>query len=102
MLSLPAAVRIFLCTTAIDMRQGFDRLAGLAHEVFAQDPLSGHLFLFLNRRRDRLKALFWDRDGLAVFYKKHETECRRMFGFTEVGRLAHNCRIGLVEAGRMV
>jgi transposase len=72
MLSLPAAVRIFLCTQAVDMRQGFDRLAGLAESVFAQDPLSGHLFLFLNRRRDRLKILFWDRDGLAMFYKRLE------------------------------
>ena len=73
MLSWSAAVRIFLCTRAVDLRQGFDRLAGLAHDVFAQDPLSGHLFLFLNRRRDRLKVLFWDRDGLAMFYKRLES-----------------------------
>ena len=65
-------VRIFLCTTPTNMSYSFDSLMGRAEEVFKQDPLSGHLFLFLNRRRDRIKALFWDRDGLAIFYKRLE------------------------------
>ena len=50
---LPAAVRIFLCTRPTDMRKSFDGLLGMVHEFLGQDPLSGHLFLFLNRRRDR-------------------------------------------------
>ena len=58
---LPAAVRVFLCTQPTDMRKGFDGLTGLVREGFGQDPLTGHLFLFLNRRRDRIKILFWDR-----------------------------------------
>ncbi len=62
-------VRIFLCTTPTNMSYSFDSLMGRAEEVFRQDPLSGHLFLFFNRRRDRIKVLFWDRDGLAIFYK---------------------------------
>jgi hypothetical protein len=49
---LSAAVRVFLCTTPTDLRKGFDDLSGLVQEGFSQDPLSGHLFLFLNRRRD--------------------------------------------------
>ena len=55
-------VRIFLCTTPTNMNYSFDRLMGRAQEIFQQDPCSGHLFLFLNRSRDRIKILFWDRD----------------------------------------
>jgi transposase len=69
---LPAAVRVFLCTRPTDMRKSFDGLTGLVQECFGQDPLSGHLFLFLNRRRDRVKILFWDRDGLVIWYKRLE------------------------------
>jgi transposase len=69
---LPAAVRIFLCTRPTDMRKSFDGLVGLVREFLGQDPLSGHLFLFLNRRRDRVKLLVWDRDGLVIHYKRLE------------------------------
>jgi transposase len=48
---------------------------GLAQQVFEQDPLSGHLFLFVNRRRDRMKILFWDHDGLCIWYKRLEVGC---------------------------
>jgi transposase len=72
MLSLPATVRVFLHTEATDLRKGFDSLCGLVTDAFSQDPTSGHLFLFLNRRRDRLKVLYWDRDGLAIWYKRLE------------------------------
>jgi transposase len=69
---LPAAVRVFLCTQPTDMRKSFDGLLGMAREYLGQDPLSGHLFLFLNRRRDRVKILFWERDGLVIWYKNQE------------------------------
>ena len=72
MLSFPSTVRIFLCRIPTDLRYSFDSLMGLAQQVFEQDPLSGHLFLFVNRRRDRIKILFWDHDGLAIFYKRLE------------------------------
>ncbi len=68
-------VRVFFCTTPTRMNSSFDTLMGMAQEVFDQDPLSGHLFLFLNRARDRVKILFWDRDGFCIFYKKQETDC---------------------------
>ncbi len=65
-------VRIFLCTTPTNMNCSFDRLMGRAQEIFDQDPCCGHLFLFLNRSRDRIKILFWDRDGFCIFYKRLE------------------------------
>ncbi len=72
MLSIPANVRVYLCTQATDMRKGFDGLHALVVQVFGRDPLDGHLFLFVNRRRDRMKILWWDRDGMALFYKRLE------------------------------
>jgi transposase len=72
MLNLPANVRIYLCAAATDMRKSFDGLCGLVQTVFGRDVIEGHLFLFLNRRRDRIKLLYWDRDGLALWYKRLE------------------------------
>ena len=87
---LSAAVRVFLCTRPTDMRRGFDGLSGLVQECFSQDLLTGHLFLFLNRRRDRIKILYFDRDGLAIWYKKQVPDCPHSFVFTEIGGLAQN------------
>ena len=66
------STRIWLATAPADMRCGFDRLADLARTVTEQDPLSGHLFLFRSRGGDRLKALYFDRDGYALWYKRLE------------------------------
>lgn len=65
-------VRIWLATEPTDMRCGFDRLAALARTVTGEDPLSGHLFIFRGRSGDRLKVLWWDRDGYALWYKRLE------------------------------
>lgn len=78
MLSLPANVRLYLCLTPTDMRQSFDGLHTLVRQVFQLDPLDGHLFLFFNRRGDRVKILWWDRDGLALFYKRLEAGTYQM------------------------
>ena len=64
--------RIWLATQPADMRCGFDRLAELARLVTGQDPLSGHLFLFRSRGGDRLKILYWDKDGFVLWYKRLE------------------------------
>ena len=72
---LSAAVRVFLCTRPTDLRKGFDGLSGLVQECFNQDLLTGHLFLFLNRRKDRIKILYFDRDGLVLWYKRLEVGC---------------------------
>jgi transposase len=73
MITLPYPVRVFLHTPPTDLRKGFDALCGLVSTAFAQEPTSGHLFLFVNRRRDRIKILYWDRDGLAIWYKRLES-----------------------------
>lgn len=72
MLSLPPSVRIFVARGAVDLRKSFDALSAVVREILRQDPLSGHLFVFLNRRRDRLKVLYWDRCGFCLFYKRLE------------------------------
>jgi transposase len=72
MLNLSRTTRVFLATKPVDMRKGFDGLFALVENVIREDPFSGHLFVFRNQRRDRLKVLWWDRDGLAIFYKRLE------------------------------
>ena len=73
MLSVPHTVRIFLHAEPVDLRKSFDGLSGLVSQVFpAEELLSGHLFLFLNKRRDRIKILHWDADGLVIWYKRLE------------------------------
>lgn len=67
-----APARIWLATQPADMRCSFDRLAELAASVTGDDPLSGHLFLFRSRGGDRLKILYWDKDGYALWYKRLE------------------------------
>jgi transposase len=73
MLRFAPNTRIFLHARPTDMRKSFDGLCGLVRNTLHADPLSGSLFLFVNRRGDRLKALWWDRDGLALFYKRLES-----------------------------
>ncbi len=72
MLSVPGSVKIFFCLAPTDMRKSIDGLAGLANSVLAQDPLSGHLFVFTGKRRDRVKLLYFDGDGYVVWYKRLE------------------------------
>jgi transposase len=67
---IPAAVRIFVCTDAIDMRQGFDRLAQLVKSRLGEDPQAGSIFVFANRKATRLKALWFDTNGYCLLYKR--------------------------------
>jgi len=86
MLTLPSlgemdrrmGMKIYLAAGPTDMRKGFDTLAALVRDVLRQDPLSGHLFLFVGRRPDRMKILYWDRDGYALWYKRLEAGTFRL------------------------
>ena len=72
MVSLPTAVRIWLATRATDLRKSFDSLAELVRQQLQGDPLSGQLFVFRNKRADRVKLLYWDEDGFVIIYKRLE------------------------------
>lgn len=72
MIHLPASVRVYLCLTACDMRKSFDSLHALVREHLDLDPFAGHLFVFASRRRDRMKILYWDQDGFAIWSKRLE------------------------------
>jgi transposase len=89
-LNVPAKVRIFLYNQPTDLRKGFDGLHGVVLEGLHQDPLSGDLFVFLNKRRDRVKLLIWDGDGMLVVYKTLESQCPHSFLFTGFGRVRDN------------
>jgi transposase len=73
MLTLPPSTRVFVAVAPADMRRGFDGLLAIVQDFLGHhDPFTGHLFVFRNKRGDRLKVLWWDRDGLALFYKRLE------------------------------
>ena len=72
MLTVPPSVRIYVATGPTDLRRSVDGLSAIVRETFDLDPLSGHLFLFRNRRCDRVKILVWDRSGFWVLYKRLE------------------------------
>jgi transposase len=75
-------VRIWLATSPVDMRRSFDALAEHVRAILAHDPMAGHLFVFRNRSAERVKILWWDRDGYALYYKRLE---RGTFQFPPVG-----------------
>ena len=78
MLTPPAGLRIWVALSPMDMRAQFDGLAGAVRERLGGDPLSGHLFLFFNRRRTIVKAIYWDRSGYCLWAKRLEKGCFRL------------------------
>ena len=72
MIHLPASVRVYVCTSACDMRRSFDGLHARVTGARQRDAFGGHLFVFASRRKDRVKILYWDRDGFAVWAKRLE------------------------------
>jgi transposase len=72
MLTLPPSVRIYLATEPVDLRRGHDGLYAIVRNQWRMDPFAGHLFVFVGRRANRIKILFWDRGGFVVYYKRLE------------------------------
>ncbi len=72
MLTLPASVQIYLATEPVDLRRGHDGLSAIVCSQWQLDVFAGHLFVFLGRRLDRCKILFWDRGGFVLYYKRLE------------------------------
>jgi transposase len=87
-LNLPPTVRVFVATAPVDLRKSFDGLSAAVAYVLERDPLCGHLFVFLNRRADRTKVLWYDGNGFALFYKRLE---RGRFRWLGEGDLARAC-----------
>jgi transposase len=85
LMSLPTSVRIWLATHATDLRKSFDSLAELVRQQLAGDPLSGQLFVFRNKRADRIKLLYWDEDGFVIVYKRLEAGTFRFPEATAAG-----------------
>lgn len=72
MLGFSSNLRYFLCCSTIDMRNGFDGLAGIVRNHLEKDPVSGDIFIFFNKNRTHVKLLYWDGDGFALYYKRLE------------------------------
>lgn len=70
MLTLASGVKVFLAADTVDLRRGHDGLCSLVKNMLALDPFAGHLFVFVGRRADRVKILFWDRGGFVLYYKR--------------------------------
>lgn len=86
MLSLPPSVRLFVATQPVDGRKGADSLMVLVRDVLRHDPLSGHLFIFFSKRCDRVRIVYWDRNGFAMWTKRLERGRFRP-AFAEDGKL---------------
>ena len=72
MLTIPGNARLFLCQYPMNMRKSFEGLSGVVEQLFPGELLSGAFFIFINRRKDQMKVLFWDSDGFVIWFKRLE------------------------------
>lgn len=78
MMALPPSVKIYVAVDPVDARKSFDGLAALVEAEFGKDPLSGHMFVFINRRGHMIQILFWDRNGFSILRKRLEAGTFRL------------------------
>jgi transposase len=100
MLSLPPSVRVFVATQPVDGRKGADSLMTVVRDVFGEDPLGGHLFVFFSKRCDRVRVVYWDRHGIAMWTKRLESGRFRP-SFSADGRLS-SVRVEAAELALIV
>jgi transposase len=100
MLTLPSSVRVYMASEPTDMRRSFDRLASTVEGAFGFDVTDGHLFVFINRRGDQAKCLFWDRTGLCILHKRLEAGTFRRVRDAESG--AQHVEIDAAELSLML
>lgn len=98
MLSLPASIRIFVARDAVDFRKAHDGLLAVIRDAFGDDPFDGSLFVFLNRSRDRVKLLQWDRDGFWLHYKRLEQGTFKL----DVTSDASRCEISRAQLAMLI
>ena len=96
MLSLPPSVRLLVATQPVDGRKGIDSLMVIVRDVFGHDPLTGHLFVFFSKRCDRVRIVYWDRNGFAMWMKRLERGRFRP-SFSKDGRLS----VSAIEAAEL-
>lgn len=99
MLTLPPSVRIYLASEPVDMRRGHDGLAAIVQSQWAVDLYEGHLFVFVGRRSDRVKILFWDRGGFVLYYKRLE---RGRFRLPKIGAGEKSVTLGASELAMLL
>lgn len=90
MLDIQPTTRVFLCSQPIDMRLSFDGLAGIVKSHFSMNATCGYYFVFFSRRRDRMKLLFWEREGFVLYYKRLE---RGTFSWLDELNLDEGCEM---------
>lgn len=99
MLSLPPSVRVFVATEPVDGRKGPDSLMMMARDIFHLDIFSGHLFVFFSKRRDRVRSVYWDRDGIAMWTKRLERGRYRIQRDDQAIRSIDAAELGLILEG---
>jgi transposase len=98
-LSLPPSVRVFVATEPVDGRKGPDSLMVMVRDIFRLDIFSGHLFVFFSKRRDRVRTVYWDRDGIAMWTKRLERGRYRIQRHDQAIRSIDAAELGLILEG---
>jgi transposase len=99
MLTLPPSVRIYLAAEPVDLRRGHDGLYAIVRNLWRLDPFAGHLFVFVGRRGNRIKILFWDRGGFVIYYKRLE---RGRFRLPQVRARATSITLDATQLGMLL
>ena len=94
MLMLPPGIKIYISTSAMDMRKSLDGMSAIVSQTLKKDAFSGHLFVFCNKRGDKIKIFYWDRNGYCCWYKRLE---RGVFRLPRATGLT--CNVGPSELG---